>query len=180
MAMAYAGYVNSARTELAKAEKVWAGTGAMREAEVAFVTRFGDPIAAIKLDPEGYNTIQYYQTRANPSPANIAKLKAGIDEFRSKVVVPAQVGWAIQGLGEFGLVDDVYYWLGRLSDDDAASISYILFRPALASVRRDPRFMPLVSRIGLLGYWRSSGKWPDFCERPGIPYNCKTEAAKLK
>ena len=180
MTMAYAGYVDTARSELAKAEKLWAGTGSIREAQVAFATRFGDPLAAMKLDPEGYNTIIYYKARAEPSPANIAKFKAGVDEFRPKTVTSDQVGWAIQGLGEFGLVDDVYYWLGRLSTDEVASISYILFRPALASVRRDPRFMPLASRIGLVRYWQSSGKWPDFCERPGIPYDCKAEAAHLQ
>lgn len=161
-------------------EKVWAGTGALNDAEVGFVTRYGDPAAALKLDPTGYSTEFFYTARADPSPANIAKLKAGIDEFRPKQVNRSQVGWAIQALSEFGLVDDVFYWLGRLSNDDGARISYILFRPGLASVRRDPRFMPLASRIGLVRYWRSSGKWPDFCQRPGIPYDCKKEAAKLQ
>jgi hypothetical protein len=77
------------------------------------------------------------------------------------------------------LVDDVYYWLARLSDDQVSQISYILFRPALASVRRDPRFLPLAKRIGLVDYWQKSGTWPDYCSRPGIPYDCKKEAAKL-
>jgi len=28
-------------------------------------------------------------------------------------------------------------------------------------------------------YWRKSGKWPDFCFDPKLPYDCKVEAAKL-
>ena len=46
-------------------------------------------------------------------------------------------------------------------------------------MRRDPRFMPLVQRLGLVDYWRSSGHWPDFCSEPGLPYDCKAVAAKL-
>jgi len=180
MSLAYGGQVDTARAELNKAEKLWAGTEALKETEIAFLSRFGDPAKAFELDPEGYNTGFYYKARKNPSPANIARLKAGIDEFRPKQVNASQVAWAIQGLAEFGLVDDVFYWLGRLSNDEVAGISYVLFRPALASVRRDPRFMPLAFRIGLVRYWRTSGIWPDFCERPGIPYDCKAVAAKLK
>lgn len=180
MTLAHSGEIESARTELVKAEKLWAGTGALRDAQIAFHVRYGDPAIALKLDPEGYNTVAYYTARRDPSPFNIAKLKAGIDEFRPKTVTPSQVGWAIQSLGQFGLVDDIYYWLGRLTNDQAASLSYILFRPSLASARRDARFMPLAKRIGLIDYWEKSGHWPDFCGRPGIPYDCKQEAAKLK
>ncbi|MFL6763378.1 MAG: TIR domain-containing protein [Sphingomicrobium sp.] len=180
MALAYGGRVDTARDELAQAEKVWANTGTLRDAQVAFLSRFGDPRAALKLDSEGYNTRFYLDARADPSATNTARFKAGVDEFRPKTVDFAQVAWAIQGLAEFGFVDDVYYWLGRLSDEDAARISDVLFRPALASARRDARFMPLASRIGLIRYWRSSGKWPDFCSRPGISYDCKAEATKLR
>jgi hypothetical protein len=180
MTLANGGQLESARRELAKAEKLWGGTGALRDAQTAFHVRYGDPAVAMKLDPVGYNTAAYYNARANPSPSNIAKFKSGVDEFRPKSVTADQVGWAIQGFGEFGLVDDVYYWLGRLPDDQIADISYLLFRPTLAAVRRDGRFMPLAKRIGLVNYWQMSGKWPDFCSRPGISYDCKAEAARLQ
>jgi hypothetical protein len=39
--------------------------------------------------------------------------------------------------------------------------------------------MQVAKRIGLVDYWRSSGKWPDFCQDPSVPYDCKAEAAKL-
>lgn len=180
MTLAHGGKLESARTELAKAEKLWAGTGSLRDAQIAFFVRYGDPAVAMKLNPEGYNTAAFYRARANPSPANISKLKAGIDEFRPKTVTPEQVGWAVQALGEFGLVDDAFYWFGRLPSRDLANMSYLFFRPALASVRRDPRFMQLAKRTGLVDYWITSGQWPDFCQRPGIAYDCKVEAAKLK
>ena len=53
----------------------------------------------------------------------------------------------------------------------------VLFSPATASMRRDPRFMKLAARLGLVGYWRMTGHWPDFCFTPGLPYDCKTGAA---
>lgn len=40
-----------------------------------------------------------------------------------------------------------------------------LFEPETAAMRADPRFIPLVRRLGLLDYWRASGHWPDFCMR---------------
>ncbi|WP_162789236.1 MULTISPECIES: TIR domain-containing protein [Sphingomonas] len=179
MTLANSGELDAARQELASAEKLWAGTAALRNAQLAFAMRYGDVRLAQRLDPSGYNTAAFYQARLDPSPANIARLKAGIDEFRSKAVTASQVGWATQALGQFGLVDDVFYWFGRLSTDDAARIAYVLFRPTMASVRQNPRFLPLAKRLGLLAYWRASRRWPDFCDRPGISYNCQAEAAKL-
>jgi tetratricopeptide (TPR) repeat protein len=56
---------------------------------------------------------------------------------------------------------------------------FIQFAPVGAAARRDPRFMPLMAKLGLVDYWRTSGHWPDFCAEPGLPYDCKAEAAKL-
>jgi hypothetical protein len=57
--------------------------------------------------------------------------------------------------------------------------SAFLFYPLTAPLRRDRRFMQLAARIGLVDYWRSTGKWPDFCSDPALPYNCQTEAKAL-
>jgi hypothetical protein len=54
-----------------------------------------------------------------------------------------------------------------------------LFVSETAAMRRDPRFMALAARIGLVDYWRATGHWPDFCAEPGLPYDCKAEAARL-
>jgi hypothetical protein len=54
--------------------------------------------------------------------------------------------------------DEERIWLDRPS---AFSI-VVLSSPAAASLRRDPRFLPLVDSFGLLDYWRS-GRLPDFC-----------------
>jgi DNA-binding winged helix-turn-helix (wHTH) protein/TolB-like protein len=41
----------------------------------------------------------------------------------------------------------------------------ILTGPAAAPMRRDPRYLELARRLGLLAYWRS-GRLPDFCDPP--------------
>jgi len=38
-----------------------------------------------------------------------------------------------------------------------------LFTPVTRNIRKDPGFVPLARRMGLIEYWRETGKWPDFC-----------------
>ena len=60
-----------------------------------------------------------------------------------------------------------------------AVLAATLFRPNLKAFRQNPRFLRVTQRFGMLGYWRQSGKWPDFCFEPDLPYDCKAEAAKI-
>jgi tetratricopeptide (TPR) repeat protein len=180
MTRAYAGQLEEARKELARAERLWAGTGALRDALWGFHLRYGDPTVAREKAPaqqsgEGLNL--YLNTRADPSPINVEKFASYLRQFESKTDM-GMTGWAIQALGEFDRVDEAFSWIARTPTDTVAVHAYLLFRPALAGVRRDSRFMQVAKRIGLIDYWRSSGKWPDFCGDPSLPYNCKVEAAK--
>lgn len=52
-----------------------------------------------------------------------------------------------------------------------------LFAPTMRAFRADPRFLPLTARLGLLGYWKRSGHWPDFCLEPSRPYDCRAADA---
>jgi TolB-like protein len=89
---------------------------------------------------------------------------------------------AINGLAFLGLVDDAFAVARRYQPvtPDGADDPAFLFGPEMAALRRDPRFMLLANKFGLPQYWRDTGKWPDFCADPGLPYNCQTEAAKQK
>jgi hypothetical protein len=55
---------------------------------------------------------------------------------------------------------------------------FFLFTLPGAPMRRDPRFLELMQRIGLLAYWRETGKWPDYCDDPELPYDCRAEPGK--
>ena len=178
MALAYAGQLNGARTELARAERVWSGTGALGDALWAFHLRYGDPNIARKYGGDiGPGLALYLDARFEPSPSNVEKFLTQVRKSQG----PSGdnfYGMSIQGLAEFNRTDELHEWIKRTPTEVIAGSSYIMFRPAFAAFRRDPRFMTVANRIGLVAYWRSSGKWPDYCNNPDLPYDCKTEAAK--
>jgi hypothetical protein len=51
-----------------------------------------------------------------------------------------------------------------LDNPDGSPLEFIS-SAAAAPMRRDPRFLPLAERTGLLAYWRT-GRAPDFCRPP--------------
>jgi hypothetical protein len=53
--------------------------------------------------------------------------------------------------------------------------SWILFTPLTRNMRQDPRFVALAARLGLLKYWRETGKWPDFCTGSATRNECGPE-----
>lgn len=55
-----------------------------------------------------------------------------------------------------------------------------LFRPALTQFRSDPAVFELFAMNGLLEYWLMSDEWPDFCEDPDLPYDCRSVAVDLR
>jgi DNA-binding winged helix-turn-helix (wHTH) protein/TolB-like protein len=86
---------------------------------------------------------------------------------------------AIEALTVLGFTDDAFAVANRYTPHgccDSAGLFFTLTAP----LRADPRFMQLAARIGLVDYWRSSGHWPDFCGDPRLPYDCRTEANRIK
>jgi hypothetical protein len=71
----------------------------------------------------------------------------------------------------YGLAEAYYFGQGFTIPDYAAKGSTfspeqrqtrLLFEPVTAPMRADPRFEPLVARIGFERYWRDSGRPPDY------------------
>lgn len=56
---------------------------------------------------------------------------------------------------------------------------YFLFVLPGRAMRLDPRFIALANKIGLVDYWQESGGWPDFCDDPELPYDCRAEALRI-
>lgn len=56
----------------------------------------------------------------------------------------------------------------------------LLFLSGLPELRRDPKAKALMAKWGFFEYWRASNRWPDFCQEPGLPFDCKTEARRFK
>lgn len=180
-ALSYSGRIDAAREQLAKAERFWPGTAALQDMQYRFHLRFGDPNEAKRLGNTfgpGRGLDLFLKARIERTPANIQAMK----DYSMKRV-PGDVGalsFVAQAFGEFQLNEELYRIVLAWRPGNALSqISDVWFRPALEGFRHDPRFMQVMQRTGHLDYWRKSGKWPDFCRNPDLPYDCKTEAAKL-
>jgi tetratricopeptide (TPR) repeat protein len=53
--------------------------------------------------------------------------------------------------------------------------SWVLFAPVTRNMRQDPAFVGLAARMGLIEYWRESGKRPDFCTNPATRSECSPQ-----
>jgi len=86
--------------------------------------------------------------------------------------------WKTRMLSREGDVDGAYaaFASPRLG---SRSGLYFLYYPEMKAFRRDPRFMPLAKRLGLVDYWVKSNRWPDFCAEPDLPYDCRAVARSL-
>ena len=87
-------------------------------------------------------------------------------------------GMALTLLAMLGDLDDAFAQ-AQLYEPLAPTTPPYLFLPTTAAMRSDPRFMPLARKFGFVAYWRATGHWPDFCSEPGLPYDCRAEAAKV-
>jgi adenylate cyclase len=82
-------------------------------------------------------------------------------------------------LAGLNAADDAYVLARTAFVDDQNGGHQVLFAPQTRALRRDARFMPLMRDLGLLRHWRLSGRWPDFCRDPSLPYQCEAEARRL-
>ena len=85
----------------------------------------------------------------------------------------------LQILADFGRDEEVFQIALGSKIQDLRGSSDALFRPSFNRVRQDPRFIQIAARLGYMAHWQKTGKWPDFCFEPDLPYDCKAEAAKL-
>ena len=120
----------------------------------------------------------YLEARISPTPANI---EAVLRYYRLQYEKdPGESFRYIQALGTFGRFGEAYSVL--LGNPEAIEPftrdGEGLFRPYMRGILNDPRFMDVAFQSGMLTYWRKSGQWPDFCNDPKLPYDCRREGAK--
>ena len=181
--LANAGYTESALAELKQGERLWPDTGPMIDARFRVHARYGDPRVSLRIlrsiQEPGMPAIfeAFLLARIDPTPANVDRAIA--DATGMAASNPDGVAFLIQALGEFGREELIYDAIMTRPGADIDAINYSIFRPALRKFRRDPRFIRVAARTGLVDYWQKSGKWPDFCSESDLPYDCKAEAAKL-
>lgn len=106
-----------------------------------------------------------------------AALRQIVDCSNTGDLPTAQALMQYSALGE---LDEAFALARQRFEDERRGGEEVLFSAATAPMRHDPRFMPLMRDLGLLGYWRLSGHWPDFCRDPSLPYRCQAEAQRLR
>jgi hypothetical protein len=158
---------------LAKAKQLWPDAPAIQDADFAINLRFGNFEKTWRASGRpidggiaGYVRILRTPARRTSMPessfAKSHRLSAGERQF------------VYQALPQMGRVDQDFEFMQQWPvEQDLSGQTYALFRPWLSKLRRDPRFMRLAKRLGLVAYWEQSGKWPDFCVEPGLPYECE-------
>ena len=140
---------------------------------LALLTASNAPTAGTPIGAALIASFTARKTGASADRENARRLNLAAAE-----AVPSWLQVAIGNLASLGFVDDAFSVAVRF--DANVNDTTNLFEPFTASMRRDPRFMQLAARIGLVDYWKTSGHWPDFCSEPGFPYDCRVEADRVK
>jgi hypothetical protein len=54
----------------------------------------------------------------------------------------------------------------------------LLFQAGMPELRNDPRFVRLCTRLGLVEFWRSTGRWPDCADE--VPYDLRRACEQVR
>lgn len=177
------GQQSAANDLLAQARRRWPSHFAIHKAEL-YVTGFygsaqeradlfagAQAPAAIAADPDFAVFRTFYRASQAPSAVSAAQAARVITNANLHGGFSTHI--AIMMLASLGQVDAAFDLAAHYTGE-----TWFLFTPPTRAMRKDPRFMPLAAKLGLVAYWRASGRWPDFCQAPDRPYDCKVEAAK--
>lgn len=80
----------------------------------------------------------------------------------------------IAALAALGADREALAEVDKLVGPSGSREQYVLFEPPLNRVRHMPEFAAIVQRIGLVQYWRHSGRRPDFCGEANPPALCRS------
>ena len=180
--LAHSGRIDEARKQLEIAEKLWPGAPKLYSVRLSFEVRYGDPRAALEVirsrAPLGSAPMTAFaEARLDPSTANVDR---AVSQARFAYQgVPESFSVLLQALAQFGRTEEAIQELLGVPDTTVVGTEPF-FRPMMRNLWRDPRFIQAMDRFGLVAYWEKSGKWPDFCFDPELPYGCKAEAAKYR
>jgi tetratricopeptide (TPR) repeat protein len=179
--LSHAGQLEAAFQELESAEQLWPGASNMVDARFRLHIFYGSANEALRLMRKGITNYHpsiapVLTARIEPSTENIARAR-GLIRHSIRDRPEASTG-PVHGHGQFGIADELFALLDPSIHTEPELFS-VLFRPPFQEFRRDKRFIALAARFGLVDYWRTTGVWADFCREPDLPYDCKTEAAKV-
>jgi len=189
VSLAHAGNLPKARRKLSEAERVWPDSAAVMNAAFSMEYRYGDARKAQELTDRGYSLVGgpsggfdgpriFMRARLDPNPDNIARLIRFATHEAKRA--PHAAASRLQALGQFGALEEAYQVIQQPRViSHLALTTEVIFRPHLRDFRYDKRFPAVAARLGLMQYWQNSNSWPDFCQDPQLPYDCRAEAKRV-
>jgi TolB-like protein len=185
--LAWAGRAREADAELARMQSLWPHTAQMWNEALEvhaqqnqwkeYDATLDDRIAWPKQysDADIHVLRQFAEAARTHSPAAIQAARAALADPRSALPTTLRISY----LAQLDLTDDAFAVANAAPTRQLSRRSIFLFTPGTRPMRHDIRFMGLAARLGLVYYWRTMQKWPDFCAEADLPYDCKMEAAKV-
>jgi hypothetical protein len=149
------------------------------------VDRLLDPTAKRPLR-EFHDGLAFIRAKRDPTPENVDNIRRALESYFAKTgcIDVSRLVYA----AHLGLVDEAYRTaesahLGpRGTEDDLMGPdgyrTALLFHAGMPELRKDPRFVPLCARLGLVEFWLATGKWPDCVDE--VPYDFKAECEKAR
>lgn len=122
-----------------------------------------DPQVKIALD-EALGALQHGDARGKSMAADRLVTLSAARETRS--------GLAVEMLAALSRDEDALKVAESFIYGPRVPSTKVLFQPSLARARALPAFATLVTRLGLVDYWRNSGHPPDFCLVADAPRLC--------
>lgn len=167
--------------------RIWPNSESAWRTRLANATYVGDPAEALQMldnmdsGPVQFDPMVTARWRAfllARQSGNPARLRAAALALRDLIPGRYSRNSVAAALSSAGEVDAAY----EVMQSASAIPGYwpsSMFMPPWANLRRDRRFLRLFRGVGLIDYWRETGRWPDFCADPRLPYNCEEEAARV-
>ncbi|HEY1143920.1 MAG TPA: winged helix-turn-helix domain-containing protein [Sphingomicrobium sp.] len=186
VALAYSnmGNLPAARTWIQQAVQRWPNHSSVRAYRLYIACFYEQPAVALAIiDAAGAQAPadrgeipvwrSFVEAKAARSAQAIASTVPKIREAADQGRIPRETEiMMLAALGESKQAMDVAN--GALDRDQRLEPKF-LFTPVTRNLRQDPGFVRLASRLGLIAYWRETGKRPDFCTDPPDSGECSPE-----
>ncbi len=182
------GRLTDAESLIRRGLKLWPDYAGLRRGALYARLLYGSPdeaLAALRVYQTGDPILDPVAEQAWRSYVEDRRQGRRSRRTAELLVAAAKPTWSdsseiVSALAQLGDVDAALKLANDLAVADPVYYNQpALFEPASAPMRRDARFMAVMSRLGLTDYWRSKDRWPDFCAEPGLRYDCKSEAIRV-
>jgi TolB-like protein/Flp pilus assembly protein TadD len=107
--------------------------------------------------------LQVRNTDAKAVPAALNNLKASLDRRNLSPANNTAIGTLVAVAGD---ADSALSFFSAAANGNIRDIfgALMIWQPYMSDMRKLPGFKKLASDAGLADYWRSTGKWPDYCK----------------